>query len=126
LEKELGARIKPEEIEAGSRKKIRLRESELVKIYMKLYKPKEMLLVARCAAPKEVKRELENAGVEVIDDVQFNEGKLKEVSEKLLEHALPVEDVLILKGELARMIRRKSMILGKPPEKLIKEAIDML
>lgn len=59
MEKELGARIKPEEIEAGSRKKIRLRESELVKIYMKLYKPKEMLLVARCAAPKEVKRELE-------------------------------------------------------------------
>jgi|GEM_PF-3911860 len=34
--------------------------------------------------------------IEVVDDVRFNEEKLKEISEELLEHALPVEDVLIL------------------------------
>jgi len=123
LGKELGARIKPEELEADQNKKIRLKEPELVKIYMKLYKPKEMILITRCETPMDVKEDLEAEGIEVIDDVQFDPRKLKGISEKLLDYATPIEDIIILRGELAKIIRRKSKSLGKTPEELIWEAV---
>jgi len=52
LGRELGAKVKPEEIEADLGKRIRLKEPELVKVYMKLYKPKKMILVTRCPTPE--------------------------------------------------------------------------
>jgi len=110
---ELGARVKPEEIEAGSRGRIRLKNPELVKIYMRLYRPRELILIARCETPSSVKDELEFEGIEVIDNVKFDRQRLKNAAEKLLEYAKPMEDVLIFKGELARIIKRKSEILGK-------------
>ena len=110
---ELGARVKPEEIEAGSRGRIRLKKPELVKIYMRLYRPRELILIARCETPSSVKDELEFEGIEVIDNVKFDRQRLKNAAEKLLEYAKPMEDVLIFKGELARIIKRKSEILGK-------------
>ena len=126
LGRELGARTRPEEIEMGPNERIRLREPELVKIYMRLYRPREMLLISRCAAPDEVKRELESEGIQVIDDVRFDEVALKDVSRRLLNYARPAEDVIVLRGELARFIRMKSSLLGKSPEKLIWEAIASL
>jgi len=126
LGRELGARVKPEEIEADLEKRIRLKEPKLVKIYMKLYKPKEMILVTRCPTPSEIKRDLEAEGIEVLDDVQFSPQKLKTVSEKLLDYATPIEDVIILKGELAKLIRMKSRDLGKAPEEFLKEIIELI
>jgi hypothetical protein len=52
--------------------RIRMRELELVKMYMRLYKPREMLLITRCETSGDVKRDLEFEGIKVIDDVQFD------------------------------------------------------
>ena len=126
LGKELGARVKPEELEPSQGKRIRLKEQELVKIYVRLYKPKEMMLITRCRTPVDVKEDLEAEGIEVVDDVRFNPEKLREASERLLEYAIPSDDVIVLRGELARIIRRMSKTLGKAPEELIREAIKAL
>ena len=126
LGKELGARVKPEELELSPNKRIRLKEQELVKIYVRIYKPKEMMLVTRCRTPVDVKEDLEAEGIEVIDDVRFSPERLKETSERLLEYAMPSDDVIVLRGELARIIRRMSRTLGKAPEELIRDAIKAL
>jgi hypothetical protein len=56
---ELGARIRPEGIQVDQDERMRLREPELVKMYMRLYRPREMLLITRCGTPEDVKRDLE-------------------------------------------------------------------
>jgi len=56
---ELGARIRPEGIQVDQDERMRLREPELVKMYMSLYRPREMLLITRCGIPEDVKRDLE-------------------------------------------------------------------
>ncbi|MCF3653766.1 MAG: hypothetical protein L2C94_006365 [Aigarchaeota archaeon] len=126
LGRELGARIRPEEIQLDQDERIRLKEPELVKMYMRLYKPREMLLITRCETPGDVKRDLELEGIMVIDDVQFDRARLKDASRMLLSYAEPAEDIIILRGELVRLIRAKSRLHRKSPEKLIWEAITAL
>jgi hypothetical protein len=126
LRKELGARIRPEGIQVDQDERMRLRELELVKMYMRLYRPREMLLITRCGTPEDVKRDLELEGIRVIDNVQFDRARLANVSRNLLNYAEPVEDIIILRGELARLIRARSRLFRKSPEKLIWEAITAL
>lgn len=126
LGKELGAKIKPEEIEMSSDERVRLREPELVKMYMKLYRPEKMLLITRCATPDDVKKDLEVEGIELIDNVGFDRTMLKNASRSLLRYAKPAEDIIVLRGELARLIKMKSSLLKKSPEKLIWDAIKSL
>ena len=126
LGRELGARIRPEEIQLDQDERIRLKEPELVKMYRRLYKPREMLLITRCETPGDVKRDLELEGIMVIDDVQFDRARLKDASRMLLSYAEPAEDIIILRGELVRLIRAKSRLHRKSPEKLIWEAITAL
>ena len=126
LGRELGARIRPEEIQLDQDERIRLKEPELVKMYMRLYKPREMLLITRCETPRDVKRDLELEGIMVIDDMQFDRARLKDASRMLLSYAEPAEDIIILRGELVRLIRAKSRLHRKSPEKLIWEAITAL
>ena len=52
--------------------------------------------------------------------------KLREASERLLEYAIPSDDIIVLRGELARIIRRMSKTLRKAPEELIRDAIKTL
>ncbi|MEM4636204.1 MAG: hypothetical protein QXE44_01775 [Nitrososphaerota archaeon] len=126
LGKELGARTEPEKIEDVSRKNVKLRELELVKLYREVYKPKKMILVARCPSPPNVRKNLEENGIMVIDNVGFDRDKLRKLSEIVLSYATSSEDVLILKGELARAIYQKSRELGKHPEFLIKKIIEVI
>ncbi|HIP66070.1 MAG TPA: hypothetical protein EYH08_06075 [Pyrodictium sp.] len=65
------------------RKGIRLREPQIVKLYAKLYRPKTMFLVSRRPVPSWVKSELEADSIVVIDDVGFNEEKLREIVDEL-------------------------------------------
>ncbi|HIQ55650.1 MAG TPA: hypothetical protein EYH59_03060 [Pyrodictium sp.] len=70
--------------EVVKRKKgIRLREPQIVKLYAKLYRPRTMFLVSRRFVPSWVKSELEADNIVVIDDVGFNEEKLKELVDEL-------------------------------------------
>lgn len=126
LGRELGARLRPEEVETGPNEKLRLREPELVKIYMRIYRPEKMLLITRCKTPDDVKKDLESERIEVIDNVGFDQAVIEDISRRLLRYAKPAEDVIILRGELARLIRMKSTLLKKSPEKLIWEAIASL
>lgn len=65
------------------RKGIRLREPQIVKLYAKLYRPKTMFLVSRRPVPSWVKSELEADNIVVIDNVGFNEEKLREIVDEL-------------------------------------------
>jgi|GEM_PF-1789646 hypothetical protein len=76
LGRELGARIRPEDIQLDQDERIRLRGPELVKMYMRLYKLREMLLITRYETPKDMKRDLELEGIRVIGDVRFDRGRL--------------------------------------------------
>jgi hypothetical protein len=49
---------KAEEIQVDQDERMRLKETELVKMYMRLYKPREMLLITRCETPEDVKKDL--------------------------------------------------------------------
>jgi hypothetical protein len=73
-----------------------------------------------------VKRDLELEGIRVIDNVQFDRARLANVSRNLLNYAEPVEDIIVLRGELAMLIRARSRLFRKSPEKLIWEAITAL
>lgn len=123
LGKELGARVKPEKLERGEGKKIRVKEPQLLKAYANLYKPKKMMLVTRCPTPDDVKRELEDSGIEVIDDVRLNPKKLRKISEELLEYAEPAREIIVLKGPIVILIEEESKALKMTPEELIKKAV---
>jgi len=74
-----------ESLEKG--KSLRVREHRLVKLYYSVYRPKHMILICRKPLPTNVKEELEESGIEVVDDVEFNYSKLKPVAELLDNNA---------------------------------------
>jgi len=126
LGRELGARTEPEKLVEISKKKLKLKEPDLIKVYMKVYQPKEMILVTRCASPRDVRERLEEAGVKVVDDVGFDQGRLIEISEEIMNFSISSNDLLILEGDLVKLIREKSKALGKRPEELLREIVEML
>jgi len=126
LGRELGARFRPEKLKGVSKKRLKLKEPDLIKLYMEIYEPEEMILITRCASPKDVKEELKEAGIKVVDDVGFDHSKLVKISEEIMGFSISSSDLLILEGELAKMIHEKSRALGKQPEELLREIVEML
>jgi len=59
---------------------LRLREPQIVRLYMEVYRPRRLYLVSRAPTPGDVRAELNSYGVEVIDDVGFNVDKLKRLT----------------------------------------------
>ena len=122
LGRELGA-SRPETLERKPSKKVRLREPELVKSYMDVYKPRKMMLITREKTPGKVKENLERYGVEVFDGVGLNPQNLRPVSEIILNYAKPDRGILVLRGDIVRMIEERSRILNKTPEEVVELAI---
>jgi hypothetical protein len=68
---------------AKERKGIRLNETQIVVLYAKVYRPKRLYLISRKKVPVDIRNELENNDVYVVDDVNFERDKLREVAEYL-------------------------------------------
>jgi len=80
----------PEEAykEVRKRRGVRLTEPQIVKLYVKLYQPtRGAILVSREKVPREIKRDLEESMIRVIDGVGFNSEKLRPVAEEVLSLA---------------------------------------
>ena len=87
LAEAMGIRPKEEYKKLSTEKKsLRLKEYKLIQIYKKFYKPKSMILVTRTSLPDEIKREIEESGLTVYDNIGFNDGKLHEVTYELLKY----------------------------------------
>ncbi len=60
------------------RRGLRMKEYKLVQIYKKFYNPDSMILITRTKIPNEIKCDIENSGLIVYDNIEFNEEKLTE------------------------------------------------
>ena len=67
------------------RKTVRVKEDRLVALYRSLYKPDVMVLVSRAKVPCDVRRNLEEHGIEVLDDVGFNKDSLKPLADVVID-----------------------------------------
>ena len=86
---------------------VRLRETQLVALYKKIYEPKELLVVSRTRTPKEVKKDLRDVGITVIDNVGFRVERLSNVVDSIAKFAEPIETVTItLSGETLHLLHR--------------------
>lgn len=108
------------------RKGLRLTEQQIVKLYARIYRPRFIFLVSREKVPGEVRAELEEAGVEVVDGVGFSEERLEPVAERLAEIAsyrgvqgLP----LFVPAEVLSRLERIAADLGVEPERVLEAAI---
>jgi len=79
----------PSEVNARlqERRGLRLRDPQIVILYKRFYEPKRMVLVTRAPTPPEVRRLLEEEGIEVHDGVGFSHERLREVADILEEAA---------------------------------------
>lgn len=75
-----------------SRGGIRVSEVELILLYKETYKPDAFILVSQPKLDRPIKLDLETRGVIVVDGVGIGErGRVRELSEILLEYAKPEE-----------------------------------
>ncbi len=104
----------------------RVREYELVKIYKSFYKPDKMYLVTRAPTPPHIKKHLEEHGIVVIDDVGFDEKKLKQLAEQLLQHAKTHGKTQILEvpQEIVDLLHQLAKQLGTSEMEALKIALE--
>lgn len=76
-----------ENIEKTPNKGMRLSEVESVILYKRVYLPKKMYLISRTKLPSKIKDTLINEDIHVIDDVEFDVAKIKQLSVELLDYA---------------------------------------
>ncbi len=89
-----------------SKKSVRVREPKLLLLYSRVYRPKEMILVARKRVPGDVKKYLEEEGITVVDDVGFNQQRLKLLAETLARYSKPGGTITIeLEPEQASLLQ---------------------
>lgn len=62
---------------------LRVKEHQLVLLYKATYKPRKMLLVTRRETPLEIRKSLEDSGIDVVDCVEFSEERLSEAVNRL-------------------------------------------
>jgi len=102
---------------------LRLKEYQLVLLYKAAYKPTKMFLVSRKETAPEIKRSLEDSGVEVVDRVEFNIDILRSLAEELDKFASfrDTETVVIeVPREIAAKLEELRARLGV---KTVREAI---
>ena len=62
---------------------LRVKEHQLVLLYKATYKPRKMLLVTRRETPLEIRKSLEDSGIDVLDCIEFSEERLSEAVNRL-------------------------------------------
>jgi len=114
--------------EVVKRKKgIRLREPQIVKLYAKLYRPRAMFLVSRKLVPGWVKSELEADNIVVVDDVGFDEKRLRELVvelEKIAGYEGVDTDLIPVRRDDIEKLDKLMMLTGlKSREELVSALI---
>ncbi len=110
-------------------KPLRIREYQLIRLYKKTYKPKKTILVSRCKLPSTVKKELEEAGITVYDNIGFNARALEPVAKQLEDIAkFSGSNVkLVISPETAELLARAIDVLGLAnPDTIIRKALERM
>ncbi|RLG81549.1 MAG: hypothetical protein DRO09_01910 [Thermoprotei archaeon] len=81
------------------RRAVRLKEYQVVSLYLKLYKPREMYLVSRSPIPTDIKRYLRDEGINVIDNVRFRTSRLRSIARSILKFAKGSETAILEVGQ---------------------------
>jgi len=115
LAEAIGVRAKGDFKRKEERKGLRVKEYKLVQIYKKVYNPDLMVLITRTEIPSDIKREIENYGLEVYDNISFEDSKLSDVAEELLRYG---------KKEEIGLTEVLYEILGKRYDKISKESLN--
>ncbi len=120
LAEAMGIKTKEELIKTitEERKGLRVKEYRLVQIYKKFYNPDVMLLITRTALPKEIKEDIEKAGLVTFDDIGFNEDRLTEAVDLLKKFGRKE----VSQRTITDLIREKYN-LGEIDDQLIEQAI---
>jgi len=107
---------------------LRIREYQLVQLYKNFYNPKEMILVSRCRVPGDVKRYMEENGIEVFDNIGFSREKLKEIAEIIVQYSrhMGKKHFIELDDEVYRLAENLSTRLGLSIGELVAEALKTL
>ncbi|MCD6489071.1 MAG: hypothetical protein J7K21_07615 [Desulfurococcales archaeon] len=92
--------------QVSERRGVRLSEVKVVELYRTVYNPKKMILVSKYSIPDEVRRELEQHDIEVIDNIGFNREKLTPLADVLKKYAKPPKEYVIKTSdpELAHLL----------------------
>ncbi len=108
--------VQPSEVKARLRERrgLRLKDPQIVILYKRFYEPRRMVLVTRAPTPPEVRRLLEEEGVEVYDEVGFSHEKLEGVVD-ILEEAASQE-----------ALRADFVELTPAAKELLREALELL
>ncbi len=118
-----------------TRKAIRLKEYQIITLYKSFYNPDTMILVSRSKIPKSIRKDIEYHGITIIDDVGFNEEKIRELADLLEQYAGGEESITIeLSGETMKLLKQAYLklkqqykditiheVIRKALEKLVKE-----
>jgi len=86
LAEAIGVKAKGDFKRKDERRGLRVKEYKLVQIYKRVYNPDSMILIARTEIPSDIKSEVEDYGLEVYDNIGFEEDKLLDVAEELLHY----------------------------------------
>ncbi len=120
----------PEEAYEAARKRrgVRLSEPQIVILYARVYRPRKLFLVSRAAVPPDVRRMLEDEGVEVVDAVGFDPSKLRPVIEEVVDVAGyrgVSGEVLRLPVQVAARLEKLAVDLGVPVQKLVEALVEL-
>jgi len=116
------------------RRGLRLRDPQIAVLYKRFYEPKAMVLVSRALVPGDVKRWLEEEGIQVVDNVGFDVEALAPIADVLEEEAQH-EDAGVDFVELtprARELLRAAVLMAREkgledaPPRLIERALESL
>ncbi|MEM4850978.1 MAG: hypothetical protein QXT15_02385 [Desulfurococcaceae archaeon] len=102
------------EIVEGRRRGGRVAETQLVKFYKSIYKPKHFYLVSSPRLPEYIKSELEMDGVTVFDNARIGcVDCLGDLAEEVLKHTRPVNtsNVITELSELKRALMQKGLFV---------------
>ncbi len=127
----LGVSREEAEERVKERRGVRLRDRQIVVLYKRFYEPKHMILVSRARVPSEVRRELREEGIEVMDGVGFRIGRLEGVADMLEDVAKESEsrvDFVELSDEAkALLLKLRAELLSRglavSPQKVVEEAL---
>jgi len=115
-----------------SRKAIRLKEYQIVTLYKSFYNPDTMILVSRSKIPESIRKDIEYHGIRIIDDVGFNEEKIRELADLLEQYAGGEESITIeLTGETMKLLKQaytklKQQYKDITIQEVIKKALEKL
>jgi len=87
LAEALGVELKTVDKMVREKKTIKLTDIQIVTLYKAVYKPNKMFIVSRTRVPDSVKKKLEELGIDLVENVEFNVKAIEPLVEEIVKIA---------------------------------------